>query len=51
MLGAALALGAGVFIYLAYASWQERKWSLWQSLVVALAGAALMGGIQLITGH
>jgi zinc transporter ZupT len=51
VLGATLALGAGAFIYLAYASWEERKWGLWQSLAVALIGAALMGGIQLIVGR
>ena len=51
VLGAVLALGAGAFLYLAYASWQEREWGLLQSLVVALIGVALMGGIQLVTGH
>lgn len=42
-LGIVLAVGAGGFIYLTYASWQEREWGLAKSLAVAAVGVALLG--------
>jgi hypothetical protein len=41
-LGAVLAAGAGGFLYLAYLSWQERRWGVGRSAAVAAIGAAAM---------
>jgi zinc transporter ZupT len=48
VLAAVLSSGAGGFLYLAYASWRERKWSLGPSMGMAALGIALMGALRLI---
>jgi len=48
-LGAALAVGAGGFLYLGYVSWRERRWSLAKSSLVAGAGVALLAALALVT--
>jgi zinc transporter ZupT len=47
-LGAALAAGAGGFLYLAYASWQERRWEIGPSAVVAALGVLLLAAARLL---
>lgn len=47
-LGAALAFGAGGFLYLAYLSWREHHWSLLPSLAMAIVGALIIGTIRLV---
>ena len=49
VVGAALALGAGGFVYLAYLSWKEHEWERWPSLAVVVAGLAAMGAMRLVT--
>ena len=48
VLGAALAFGAGGFLYLAYVSFRERHWGLVPSLVVVALGALVIGMIRLV---
>jgi zinc transporter ZupT len=48
VLGAGLAFGAGGFLYLAFASWQEREWGLAQSIGVAAVGVLIMAGLKFI---
>ncbi|HEX5416967.1 MAG TPA: hypothetical protein VFZ25_14990 [Chloroflexota bacterium] len=48
ILGAALAFGAGGFLYLAYLSWREHHWSLLPSLALVVVGALLIGVIRLL---
>lgn len=47
-LGAALAIGSGGFLYLAYLSWLEHRWELLPSLAVAALGALLVLLIRLV---
>ncbi|MGH2460011.1 MAG: ZIP family metal transporter [Chloroflexota bacterium] len=49
VLGAALAFGAGGFLYLAYLSWREHQWLLAPSIGLVILGALLIGGIRLVT--
>lgn len=49
ILGGALAFAAGGFLYLAFASWRERQWTLAPSIAVAALGVAVMGGLKLLT--
>ncbi|MBI3968673.1 MAG: hypothetical protein HY329_23810 [Chloroflexi bacterium] len=48
VLGAAPTPTAGGFVYLAYLSWQERKWGLAPSLAAAGIGVLLVGGVRLL---
>lgn len=48
VLGAALAVGAGGFLYLAYLSWRERQWSLLPSLAFVVLGALIVGVIRVV---
>lgn len=48
VLGDALALGAGGFLYLAYLSWREHQWSLVPSVALVALGALLIGVIRLV---
>lgn len=48
VLGAALGVGAGGFLYLAYLSWQKRTWGLAPSLAAAGVGVLLVGGVRLL---
>lgn len=48
VLGDALALGAGGFLYLAYLSWREHQWSLLPSAGLVVLGALLIGVIRLV---
>lgn len=48
VLGAALAFGAGGFLYVAFASWRERAWDVLPSVAVAVLGAALMAALGLL---
>lgn len=48
VLGAALAIGAGGFLYLAYLSWREHQWTLDPSLALTVLGALLIGAIRLV---
>ncbi len=50
VLGAALAFGAGGFLYLAYLSWREHHWTLVPSLVLVAAGAILILVVRVIAG-
>lgn len=50
VLGAALAFGAGGFLYLAYLSWREHHWTLVPSLVLVVAGAILILVVRVIAG-
>ncbi len=47
VLGAAMALGAGGFAYLAYLSFWERRWGLLPSLALVALGVLAMGIIRL----
>ncbi len=42
VLGAALAVAAGGFLYLAYLSWEERRWDVGPSLATAVVATLLM---------
>lgn len=48
VLGAALAMGAGGFLYLAYLSWRERAWGFVASLVAVGVGVLFVGGARLL---
>ena len=48
VLGAALAAGTGGFLYLAYLSWQERRWEVGPSVAAAAAGVLAMAAIRLL---
>lgn len=48
VLGAALAFGAGGFLYLAYLSWREHQWSPLPSIALTVAGALLIGVIRVV---
>lgn len=50
VLGAALAFGAGGFLYLAYMSWHEHHGTLFPSLFIAAAGAVLVLVVGVIAG-
>jgi zinc transporter ZupT len=47
-LGAALAAGAGGFLYLAYVSWQERRWEIAPSAAVAVVGVLLLAAVRFL---
>ena len=49
VLGDALALGGGGFLYLAYLSWREHRWTLLPSVALVLLGAVIIGVIRLVT--
>jgi len=48
VLGAALALGAGGFLYLAYLSFRERQWPLAPSLLMVALGTLVIGAMRLV---
>jgi zinc transporter ZupT len=48
MLGAALALGGGIFLCLSYFTFAERQWTLAPSLLVSTIGFALVGIVRLL---
>jgi zinc transporter ZupT len=48
VLGAALAIGAGGFLYLAYLSFKEARWSPVRSIAVAALGVLLIGAIRFL---
>lgn len=50
VLGAALAFGAGGFLYLASVSWHERRWGVVPSVIAVIAGILIVAVGRLLAG-